>query len=139
MRLTIICVTTGLLAGCLVGPDFKAPDRKMPAGWVGAAPTTAPTTQASIATAGATDVSQWWRNFNDAQLDALIDRAIVTNLDLRQAESRLRQARAQRGVVSSSFWPQLNTSASYRRHGSEGSARVFVDPGTGVVNSTSAG
>jgi outer membrane protein, multidrug efflux system len=41
--------------------------------------------------------SSWWASFNDAELDSLIERAVKSNLDLRVAEARLRQARAVRG------------------------------------------
>jgi NodT family efflux transporter outer membrane factor (OMF) lipoprotein len=54
-------------------------------------------------------------------LDALIARALESNLDLRQAEARLRQARAQRGLVAAGLWPQANVSGSYSRQGSDSS------------------
>src|SRR6185437_12106303 len=36
----------------------------------------------------------WWRVFEDPVLDDLVGRAVAGNLDLRQAEARVRQARA---------------------------------------------
>src|SRR5256885_970522 len=102
------------VTGCMVGPNYHAPQTSMPPAWV--SPTTAPTTQsASVPMTQQSPVGAWWTTFNDPQLDSLIQRAVDSNLDLRQAEARIRQARAARGVVSANFWPNANTSASYQR------------------------
>jgi NodT family efflux transporter outer membrane factor (OMF) lipoprotein len=122
----LIAIIAGV-CGCMVGPDFKRPAPAMPMGWSG--PATQPTTRASVTVAAPADVAAWWRNFNDPILNSLIERAISSNLDLRQAESRLRQARAQRDVTAAGFWPQANVSTGYRRQGSDG----------GQVRATSAG
>ena len=37
----------------------------------------------------------WWNDFNDPELNALIDRAVKSNLDLKIAVARVREARAQ--------------------------------------------
>ncbi len=102
------------LAGCTVGPDYKHPMSDMPEGWAGAK---APTTDAnvSVPTQKAVDVAQWWSLFNDPQLDSLVVRAMASNLSVQQATSRIRQARAGRGVVASGFWPTANVSGSYAR------------------------
>jgi NodT family efflux transporter outer membrane factor (OMF) lipoprotein len=67
------------------------------------------------ATAGPADVARWWKNFNDAQLDRLVERALSSNLDLQIAEARLREARANRKVASSELYPHLNASGSLSR------------------------
>lgn len=104
-----------MIAGCTVGPDFKRPATTMPAGWVG--PTTAPTTRQSSVVEAPADLEKWWSVFNDPALDSLIDRAVASNLDLRQAELRVRQARASRQVVAASWYPFADASGSYRRSG----------------------
>jgi outer membrane protein TolC len=40
-------------------------------------------------------------------LNALIDRAIAGNLDLRQAAARIREARAQRGISEAERFPTI--------------------------------
>lgn len=100
-----------LLNGCKVGPDFTPPHPAMPAAYAGA--TNAPS--AHPAAAATNDLSQWWQKFNDPQLTALVAEALQTNLDLRLAEARLRQARAGRGVVAGSLWPGVTASAAYSR------------------------
>ncbi len=85
------------LAGCVVGPDYHAAATGAPAAWI------------SPAAVGVTDragaPSSWWASFNDGELDSLIERAVRSNLDLRVAEARLRQARAVRGGSAADFAP----------------------------------
>ena len=107
MKIFCAATTTALLcsAGCMVGPDYHAPQYPLPKAWSGSA------TSQPVA------ITNWWTKFNDATLDSLIVRAIATNLDLKIAESRVRQARAQRGVTAADFWPGVNANGSYSRQG----------------------
>jgi outer membrane protein TolC len=93
-----------LLAGCTVGPNFVRPTPQVPAHW---SPSQATTEQA--------DLSAWWREFNDPTLSSLIDRSVTSNLDLRAAVLRIEEARAQRDVSASAFWPRLSVDAAYSR------------------------
>jgi outer membrane protein, multidrug efflux system len=76
----------------------------------------APAAWSSPVANGLTDsaaaASSWWTSFNDAELDSLIQRAARSNLDLRVAEARLRQARAVRERSAADFWPTLDASGS---------------------------
>lgn len=59
----------------------------------------------------------------DPLLDSLVDRAVASNLDLKIAASRIREARAQRGVVAAAELPSLGSGGSYTRsRSSENSA-----------------
>jgi len=84
-------ITTSVLAGLLtsacatVGPNNKTPTSASLALPGSYASETAPSEPAAL--------QQWWTRFGDEQLDALISRAIVGDLDLAVASSRLRQAR----------------------------------------------
>lgn len=115
-----LCALT--IAGCMVGPDYQRPKTNMPATWVGATtqPTTQPTTRTSITTTESVELKEWWKAFRDTTLDSLIQRAIESNLDLQQAELRIRQARAARAIVAGGLWPTVDVSASYRRSRSGG-------------------
>ncbi|AMK79134.1 MULTISPECIES: efflux transporter outer membrane subunit [Methylomonas] len=96
-----------LAVGCTVGPDYQLPISDAPAQWSG---------NLSDSIASQNDqIDEWWRLFHDAELDSLIERAVKANLDLRIAESRVRQARAQQGFAEADFWPTLNASGSYAR------------------------
>lgn len=120
-------VAAGLLltAGCTVGPDWREPKATAPASWATA--TSQPTTQGSTFSVDAQQVVAWWTAFNDPALNALVGRAVQSNLDLRQAESRIRQARAARGVASSGLWPQANATAAYRRSQASGASATGHD------------
>jgi NodT family efflux transporter outer membrane factor (OMF) lipoprotein len=48
-------------------------------------------------------------------LVSLIHEALGTNLTLQLAQSRLRQARASRGIVAGPFWPSVSANAAYSR------------------------
>lgn len=106
-----------LLGGCMVGPDYRRPEVVSPTAWAEASANGAPTTHPSAATTRPAELGQWWRSFNDPTLNSLIDRAMASNLDLRQSIARVRQARAARGVVASAFWPGADVSGSYTRSG----------------------
>ena len=53
------------------------------------------------------------RHLMTQSLTSLVERAVNSNLDLKQAESRLRQARAARHIVSAGLWPTIDATGSY--------------------------
>src|SRR5271167_4715154 len=104
--LIVACLV--FFAGCAVGPNFHSPQTKVPVQW--ASPL------AGGETSGPADLVDWWKNFNDTDLDSLIALAVQSNLDLHIAEARVREARAQEVVVSGGFWPTLSTIGAYSRN-----------------------
>lgn len=108
MRSAIFYLPASILVfiaiGCTVGPEYQAPQVAVPARF-GAATQPAPPV----------DLAHWWTTFNDPQLDSLVARAVEGNLDLKVAESRIREARALRGVVAADAWPGVNANGSFRR------------------------
>ena len=97
----------GLLAGCAVGPDYHPPKTAAPPQWV------------SPQDGGETNLppadTAWWKSFHDAELDSLVVRAAQSNLNLRAAVARVREARAAAGVVSAGLSPTLDAAGSYAR------------------------
>jgi NodT family efflux transporter outer membrane factor (OMF) lipoprotein len=69
--------------------------------------TTSPEQQAALV--------HWWTTFQDSTLTALVERAVTSNLDLREAEARLRQARATRGIATAGLWPTVTATGSFAR------------------------
>jgi NodT family efflux transporter outer membrane factor (OMF) lipoprotein len=61
------------------------------------------------------DLSEWWRVLNDPLLNQLIDGALTENLNLSSAASRVREARAQRGIAEAGRFPTFQTSGSVQR------------------------
>jgi len=102
-----------IVSGCMVGPDYHTPTTTVPTEWAGVAKKQ--TAQPSVATAQPAELTQWWRQFNDPILTALVEDAVKVNLDLQIAETRLRQARATRGVAVGGLWPTITASGSYQR------------------------
>ncbi len=50
----------------------------------------------------------WWRVYQDAQLDALIDEALAGSPDIRVAQARLQKAEAVAGQARAALFPQLS-------------------------------
>jgi len=61
------------------------------------------------------DVSRWWAAFDDPQLDALVNRALQRNTDMRLAAARVMQARAQLGVALGQRLPHVDIGAGRER------------------------
>lgn len=111
-----------LLAGCTVGPDFHAPNADVPTQWhdpqrTAASPTGASDTSVagSVPTLDTDPDPHWWRNFNDPALDALIERAARSNLDLQQAVLRIAEARTQVQSAAAQGLPDVRATGSYQR------------------------
>ena len=104
-----LCLCLPLVSSCMMGPDFQRPETKVSSQWLGRAPTTP-----EVAPKAVQDLAQWWMAFNDPQLTSLVERAMQANLDLRMAESRIRQARAAMGIAGSDLGPTVDTAASYK-------------------------
>ena len=100
LRTVLVLLAVGSVAGCTVGPDYHLPESNPPAQWS--------ETLAGGETNNSPSIATWWKSFNDTELDSLVERAVHSNLDLRIAEARVREARAQRGVVEADFWPSVD-------------------------------
>ncbi len=111
--------------GCMVGPDFTPAPARTPAAWTG------PTEQMSVDAARQAELLRWWTTFNDAVLTSLVERAMQSNLDVLQAQARIRQARASRGVAFAGLWPFADATAAYTRSRSAGSSSMGT---AGVMN-----
>jgi len=92
-----------------IGPDYKRPTnnvsfqfRDVPT-WKEASP------------ADASPKGRWWEVFNDAALNALVERATTNNQSLRGAAARFNQARAAARVSRSEFLPTLDFNAEGER------------------------
>jgi multidrug efflux system outer membrane protein len=98
-----LIVFAALLAGCTVGPDYKAPEMKeIPGSYA----TTQPSADAT---------THWWETFHDPKLNDLVARAIVSNLDLKLAEERVIEARAQVDLTSGNLFPTGDLTGGYTK------------------------
>src|SRR5438445_11143707 len=97
----------------MVGPNYRRPDVVTPPSWGELAPA-APPARRSDAIADGTPTA-WWTTFDDRLLMSLITRTVESNLTLRQAEARVREARALRRIAAADLWPQVQAAGSYTR------------------------
>src|SRR3954470_21046412 len=124
----LVCMTL-ISAGCMVGPNYKTPPAPIAQKWL--AP---PTTQVSTDT---TVQAQWWKQFNDPDLDKLVETAYGQNLTLRVAGLRVLEARAVRGIAVGEFFPQLQQiNGNYSHIGR--SKNTVTNEGKRYFDSTSA-
>jgi NodT family efflux transporter outer membrane factor (OMF) lipoprotein len=100
-------VLTGLLAGLVggcanvSGGDYRRPEAPAKADW--SQPPSAPAVSATE-----TISPQWWTEFRDPQLDALIARAVAGNFDLKVLAARIDVANAQIDEVRAGALPTLD-------------------------------
>jgi multidrug efflux system outer membrane protein len=118
-------VTLMLLAGCAVGPDYHRPPAvaTMPAAYAGATnewKTAAPQAQLPR--------GQWWKMFDDPELNRLEAQAADANQDLKAAVARFAQARAAADVARSGLFPNIGAAFTATRQ--RGSANQPL-PNTG--------
>ena len=90
-------------------PDYKQPDTPMPAGYSAPSQTAAPL---SMPVAESVNLSEWWTQFHDAELESLITRALAQNPDQLTAQSRVREAREQEIIAGAAGLPQVNAMAN---------------------------
>jgi outer membrane protein, multidrug efflux system len=69
-----------------------------------------------------TTLAQWWQQFNDAGLDALMTQALAANRDLHAAQATLREVRAARAATEAGGKPQAGVSAGASRSATRSSA-----------------
>jgi len=119
-RLSVALVALSL-AGCAVGPDYQKPMVPMDAAFVGARNTEA-----------VTDIRTFWQGFGDEKLNALIDKAMLANGDVKLASARLQEARASQDEANAAFRPRVGAQTD----GSRGVAPITSYPGTSVSDRT---
>lgn len=101
-RLALACL---LLAGCAVGPDYERPAIELPAAY-------------PVQDLGAAALrSDWWRLYNDPQLDELVAAALERNADIRFAVARIEEADANLRAARASFLPEIDLTGAAVRQG----------------------
>ena len=99
----IVGLAAGLLTSCTVGPNYSRPQVKTPENF--RAPEPLPPPQA----ASLADL-KWFEVFKDEKLQALIRTALEQNYDLRDAVTRVEEARANLRITRSNQYPQVGAS-----------------------------
>lgn len=127
-----------MLAGCAVGPDFKAPAAPADAGYR-APGQPAPSTTASAPGPGGEaqrfveglDIpGQWWTLYQSPELNGLIERALAHNPTLEAAQAALRQANENVAAQRGTLLPSL--SGVYEAQRNRATLQEFGLPGNGA-------
>ena len=110
------------LAACTVGPEFEPVPVALPEAYGATVP--ALFTEAPPA-------APWWTAFGDPVLGELVERGRASNLDVRTAASRLREARANAAAVRGRTGPEVTV-------GGEASADARIAGGRDGTDDTGA-
>ena len=101
------------VAACTVGPDFVDPEMSVPAAFAFLGP--ARPSERSVDPAQAQRIGSWWKTLHDAELNSLVERAIVANPDIEAALDRVQQAREREIAVLGAALPRVGAGGSVAR------------------------
>jgi len=102
--LLLAMVIMSVLAGCVtVGPDYALPDVSLPAAW-----SAEMKSGLIIENLDKQAPADWWLILDDPVLTSLIEQAVASNLDLKEARARVREARALRGISKANRFPTID-------------------------------
>jgi NodT family efflux transporter outer membrane factor (OMF) lipoprotein len=120
------------LSGCLsVGPDYEQPEINAPDAW-GVELTKDFESETP-------DIQEWWVQFNDPILDALIQRSSTNNPDIRIAAERIEEAAALRGIAKSYWFPQVSADGSVTARKASQAIYSFLPEGRDTATQYSIG
>lgn len=120
-RPVALLITSALLAGCSVGPDYQRPAAPLQSAFQ------TPSPQPLSGAARPASFAVWWQGFNDPLLTQLVSEALAQNLDLAQATARMDQARTGIGAATAALLPSGNVS------GQAGRARQSIETPQGQI------
>lgn len=109
-----------MLAGCKVTSDYQRPVVQTPTTFKSATTQEAPPSRLG---------RNWWRLFNEPELETLCQRALAGNQDVRAAVARVAQARAGTQVTASQFYPVVTLDPSAGVSKGMGTARTIMTAG----------
>jgi multidrug efflux system outer membrane protein len=125
VTLLLASALTGV-AGCTVGPDYHKPELTTPPAYLEAVNT--PRTAVLQTKA---DLSTWWTQFADPELNSLVARALAGNPDLQSAASRVREARQEERVTAAAELPSVSATGNAITYNSERTSNTGGAAGSG--------
>ena len=108
------------VGGCKVGPNYRTPSAAMAPSFKEQAMETPPPSEPGVGWKHAQPSddklrSKWWESYNDPQLNALEERVVVSNQNLKAAMAQYTQASAAVQQFRSNLFPTLSAGPSYSR------------------------
>ncbi len=101
----VLVSMVSMFAGCAVGPNYSRPTVAAPTTWK----------ESKVATNAAALPPEWWKIFNDTELDSLETQAVEANQDLKRAVTRVTEARALARVSKAELYPNISAGSAYSR------------------------
>lgn len=101
MRYIMVFIMIAWVAGCTVGPDYIRPNINAPAAY-----------RFEDKEAQDTANTDWWKQFQDPVLDALIREALLNTKDIRLAAANVEKAAGVLTQTRSTLFPQIDYSGS---------------------------
>jgi NodT family efflux transporter outer membrane factor (OMF) lipoprotein len=108
-RSLALLLSAGVLTGCAVGPDYKAPEIALSPTFLGQQGIDRRPVQHQA------DLTIWWAAFNDPLLTRFVALALEQNLDIAQTAARVAQSRAALRYADAALLPAANASISAAR------------------------
>jgi len=108
--LSLALLSTFLLGGCAIGPDYVRPDVAVPKTFVH---------QDANKTAKMHLNKEWWKSFQDPSLNRAVDEALAANYDLQASRASVEAVLGKFDQAKSYLYPQINANASLDRKGVE--------------------
>jgi outer membrane protein, multidrug efflux system len=99
--LTLLCILTAVTGCMVVGPDYTPPQ-------TGDGLDYWSRSDRAGAHSGSPQLDEWWQKLDDPILTGLINDALAANPDLERARSRVREARARRGMETAARFPMMD-------------------------------
>jgi len=108
-------VSVLIVSGCTVGPEYTKPAVDVPEEW-----------RYQYTETGAESIVNklWWEQFNDPELDWLVHKALLYNLDVRQAAARVEEFAARVDIARSGYYPQIGYGAQGGRRETSGEGQL---------------
>ncbi|CAM8263979.1 TolC Outer membrane protein [Candidatus Methylopumilus planktonicus] len=105
MRFIFLCLSFSLMSCTLVGPDYKRPEINLPNAYH----------QEINKDNVVTDLSMWWKFYQDPVLDELMDKALKKNVDINAAIARLEEADAYLQQIGAALIPSVDLTSQGNR------------------------
>lgn len=113
-----------LLSSCaMLGPNYQRSEKNVPAKFSEA-------DSGTSADANHALTKEWWKHYQDAKLNELVDLSLKNNTDIQLAVARIEEADAAMREVGASLFPELNgsTRATRSKVTELGAFPVFISP-----------
>ena len=107
MRRLLYPLLAFCLAGCVLGPDYKAPEFGHADEWQPQSEVTDGRDEAHLA--------GWWKRFDDSMLTELVGEALANNRQLAGALANIDKSKALRQQAGAPLLPELSTQAGAER------------------------